>query len=155
MDKFWEWMEEKDYGSCECKAINGSFNTYHIDITKQMLIGYMIEYCFEKRIQVDLNLEYCNYKLIYDLLEKVINNYSGKCTTEEVIREMTQKDVEDIINSVQFGEAQVKNPDDWENHVGCPVCKSLNITEGVGRIETGKYNVCQDCGILFEKVRGN
>lgn len=52
MDKFWKWMEEKQYSrmsihdeQCVC-----DIHKNEVTFTKQMLIGYMMEYCCEKNI---------------------------------------------------------------------------------------------------------
>ena len=52
MDKFWKWMEEREYGYIEdlghrkrdILCIPGKIYITGIEPTKQMLIGYMIEY---------------------------------------------------------------------------------------------------------------
>lgn len=49
MKKFWKWMENKyevDMDACIEPQIKDSLSTYCFP-TKQMLIGYMIEYLFE------------------------------------------------------------------------------------------------------------
>lgn len=49
MNKFWEWMKEKKYAieNCGYCIINNDTGTF-IHSTKQMLIGYMIEYILAK-----------------------------------------------------------------------------------------------------------
>jgi len=119
--------------------------------------------------------------------ERGIDCFSkGKQETEEIIEESSQKEltqdyIEAMLNSVQFGEAQSKNPEDWENHeceydsdggackickktvtetilpsAGCPVCKSLYIkakrSEIAQGIEVVDYWICQECGNLFADV---
>ena len=188
MDKFWEWMEEKRYDEdgCFCDGFNyyEPMNKENAP-TKQMLIGYMIEYCFENKLRCDVNINQINYEATYYLLRGWIDR-SEKWEAEEIseessAKEMTQKDVDDII---QFGEAQSKNPKDWENHeceydsdggacrickktvietlysiveTKCPVCKSAEfkrtyLSKGNEARET--YNICEVCGVMFADDKG-
>lgn len=57
MNKFWKWMEKKGYKGifdtticreCQKKWLHSEL------ITDQMLIGYMLEYLYEKGIDVEL-----------------------------------------------------------------------------------------------------
>jgi hypothetical protein len=87
MNKFWEWMEKKDYGYYDKQE---GFETYcviwdglmskkddydqGIKPTKQMLIGYMIEYLLtiEKYNEELFNVDIRNEDL-YSELEILIN----------------------------------------------------------------------------------
>ena len=55
MKKFWEWMAKKDYGYTNSEGDLILKNKVKQDIlyqpTKQMLIGYYIEYCIEHKIR--------------------------------------------------------------------------------------------------------
>jgi len=63
MNDFWEWMEQKGYG--ECNAPEGVFDIgktwiadsadSFVEPTKQMLIGYMMEYLREQEGMIILN----------------------------------------------------------------------------------------------------
>ena len=65
-DDFWEWMEEKEYGKCETLANRKIYWIYNCQVhdhyitsiksTKQMLIGYMMEYLREKKGKIILNI---------------------------------------------------------------------------------------------------
>jgi hypothetical protein len=51
MDEFWEWMEEKKYGNYLMERLNDNY-CFNIRPTKQMLIGYMIEYIIFKQTYI-------------------------------------------------------------------------------------------------------
>jgi hypothetical protein len=46
MDKFWEWMEEKNYSDLDLRKGDSEYYIYD-DMPKQMLIGYMYEFLCE------------------------------------------------------------------------------------------------------------
>jgi len=62
MKKFWNWMKEKEYGGQisynydkDRKYINNETQQTRLELpTKQMLIGYMIEYLLTKHIFVGM-----------------------------------------------------------------------------------------------------
>jgi hypothetical protein len=72
MDKFWEWMKEKNYkGSFREKSLSLMDRGWTYP-SKQMLIGYMIEYLVEHGNNVILTS--CqNIEGIYDFYERQIN----------------------------------------------------------------------------------
>lgn len=59
MNDFWVWMGEKEYGECEVIGSRKRFRIFYnrensgfrtsIEVTQQMLIGYMMEYLREKK----------------------------------------------------------------------------------------------------------
>lgn len=78
MEKFWIWMEKKGYVVKVTKLENIPNFDYEmlgvkrgetIKPTKQMLIGYMMEYCFDKGIE--FNIRDFN---VYKILEEAIIN---------------------------------------------------------------------------------
>jgi hypothetical protein len=84
MDRFWEWMEKKEYCSLTpfwmargknniCFFDSGSYVPFK-EVSKQMLIGYMIEYIHEKAT-VNYSIQIKDYEDInemYDVLESRI-----------------------------------------------------------------------------------
>lgn len=58
MNEFWKWMDTKEYGVPESKRLvekrNNKIKIRFIYPTKQMLIGYMIEYLAEKGIFIGM-----------------------------------------------------------------------------------------------------
>lgn len=66
MDKFWKWMEEKEYGKYDKPEL----------LPNQMLIGYMIEYITEKTTYYNacksLPYVYNNIDSIYEKLKEQI-----------------------------------------------------------------------------------
>ena len=76
MDKFWEWMDGNNYGcfrdieiikgdKSKCFQVNGQTISFY----PQMLIGYMIEYCFDNEIVFKVD----DYN-VYEILENAIMN---------------------------------------------------------------------------------
>lgn len=83
MIKFWDWMNKKNYGRDLGKE-KVVFFTSHVfgrQASKQMLVGYMIEYLLDK--EVTFEIEFLNWddkqtiNEIYNYLEKKINNLEG------------------------------------------------------------------------------
>lgn len=80
MEKFWEWMIKMGYelNSCPSKEVhsihNPEFNT-SVRPTKQMLIGYMIEYLRTKGMFIGLSSVngFETIESYYESLEKKIN----------------------------------------------------------------------------------
>lgn len=61
MNKFWEWMEEKEAGFKRSGemffiAFLSDNRKVYIKSSKQLTIGYMIEYCIEHKIKVDIEI---------------------------------------------------------------------------------------------------
>ena len=83
MKKFWQWMEKNGYGTYTtskyknnhlvCFDIQGREDGYIIHPTKQMIIGYMIEYI--NNMEHLYQLCSCSKSIdeLYDCLEKIIN----------------------------------------------------------------------------------
>ncbi len=53
MKRFWKWIEKKGYGIAEepLLYVNNTFSM-EVDLRKQMLIGYMIEYLLSNKIHI-------------------------------------------------------------------------------------------------------
>ena len=74
LKKFWEWMEKKGYAY----PYGTNFWYLHdkdgdgLSPTKQMLIGYMMEYCFDQGITFNIN-----DTNVYGILEEAICNHDG------------------------------------------------------------------------------
>ncbi len=71
MDSFWKWMREKGYST---KLDRDNFiypkgSTLTCTPTKQMLIGYMMEYCFINDIV--FNIDDTN---VYKIMKEAITN---------------------------------------------------------------------------------
>jgi len=84
MKKFWKWMEKKGYISIATAITKGLMKGYQINgdrksnscntccsPTKQMLIGYMIEYLYEKEIY-DFPINPRGTEKIYNYLKQKI-----------------------------------------------------------------------------------
>lgn len=88
MDKFWKWMKEKNYGTkyslystgWECN--NGDSDCELTNYTKQMLIGYMIEYLCEE-ISAYWSLV-CKLPSSYDDIDSIYNNLKSQIESMEV-----------------------------------------------------------------------
>ena len=76
MYDFWEWMKKKEYGECEIIGSVKCLRVFHnpegseyrtsIEATKQMLIGYMMEYIIEKEGMIFPVDEKASTGAIYD-----------------------------------------------------------------------------------------
>jgi len=79
MDEFWKWMKKKQYGF---KGNNVQIAGFIVSFTKQMLIGYMIEYLF-----------YLGIADAFDVF--------SECTTDDIneIYEYLTDDINEIVNS--------------------------------------------------------
>jgi hypothetical protein len=103
MEQFWKWMKKKGYICkedlpwwCNCH-INENYkiafkdylevHEYNTSVTKQMLIGYMIEYIHETNGSFLGIPSYSNKKSTiidyYNILEKEINKMQKKFDTQE------------------------------------------------------------------------
>jgi hypothetical protein len=80
MDKFWKWMEEKDYSDLKCEKLLPVYNYFaYDDMPKQMLIGYMIEYIRDKigylltnkLIKSDIWIKKDIYKELEDIIKLI------------------------------------------------------------------------------------
>jgi hypothetical protein len=76
-DKFWQWMEKKGYGD----AGNVSKGFYYLTKdglfwkpTKQMLIGYMIEYLIQKDFLYEVGKNICGSTDIDEIYEDLEHN---------------------------------------------------------------------------------
>ena len=65
MSKFWKWMEDKGYGVDE-HIYSG--NGYTTKPTNQALIGYMIEYCIDKKIPLIPKCDITSIDMMYEFL---------------------------------------------------------------------------------------
>jgi len=71
MDKFWEWFHEKAIES------PGVYMLHQLTLThlpKQMLVGYMIEFCVEKNIEFTISnksITITFYYLERKIMEKI------------------------------------------------------------------------------------
>ena len=96
MDKFWVWMEEKGYTIIECinnackdfieidkdsiqasirnNPMDGYMESLIMELPKQMLIGYMIEYV-QETIQAEDIGWMLHEKDVYTSLKKVIKGW--------------------------------------------------------------------------------
>ena len=77
MNKFWDWIEENGYGFLadehgeNCLTDGEGVIEYP---TKQMLIGYMMQYIYLKNTVIrDIN-DFDNIKDVYNHLEETIEN---------------------------------------------------------------------------------
>lgn len=77
MNNFWEWMKEKEYGECEIIGSRKRFRVFYsreasafrtsIEATRQMLIGYMMEYLREKEGKIILSVGgRASIEIVYD-----------------------------------------------------------------------------------------
>jgi hypothetical protein len=79
MNKFWEWMEEKDYGfatygTSNYSLINSPYSDIiYTDSIKQMLIGYMIEYLIDCEETLHFDIRYDNTKMHDDMFDSIFN----------------------------------------------------------------------------------
>lgn len=84
MNKFWQWMEKKGYGKlrprCAYLIYNSNWGAeqeyediQEVDCpTKQMLIGYMMEYLYEKSESTNYFIHLRPTDELYEYLEKEI-----------------------------------------------------------------------------------
>ena len=73
MENFWKWMEKKKYGMADLQTIIGLHGDEE-PFTKQMIIGYLIEYLSFKLKYEDLLIELRTVttdKLYDRLIEKI------------------------------------------------------------------------------------
>lgn len=90
MNKFWEWMEKKYYGKKDWDSEfewkrgwigHPTIRTFYHPATKQMLIGYMIEYFWEHKSWKELYFSFRNaikHRNIYKELEQVIKELDSE-----------------------------------------------------------------------------
>ena len=79
MNKFWNWMKQQSYITSwddDGGFINFSDGVHHTYIkhylSKQMLIGYMIEYIYEKDSYIEFPSSVHDIENIYDYLKRRI-----------------------------------------------------------------------------------
>jgi hypothetical protein len=77
MNKFWQWMDKKDYGRLIGDKAVIFFNGYKYGKppTKQMIIGYMMEFAVEHKIGFTITTE--NFQRHLDKLYENINKLGG------------------------------------------------------------------------------
>ena len=81
MDKFWKWLEDKhkikhDEQGAHVFASDGVHVTLaRVNLTKQMLIGYMVEFIIDTGIETVKSIE--SIDKYYTLLEKGIDTEGG------------------------------------------------------------------------------
>ena len=79
MNKFWKWMKIKEYSKYREDENKYYINWDYDEFTKQMLIGYMIEYLIEhNELIIEISKEYFiygyrNIDTVYKQLENLIN----------------------------------------------------------------------------------
>lgn len=68
MDRFWKWMEGKEYGVPDSKRLverHEKIGLRFIYPTNQMLIGYMIEYLSENKVDMSETIPWHFQALIH------------------------------------------------------------------------------------------
>ncbi len=75
MDKFWEWMNKKGYAEKHFTGLQvippDQMDRLVHEFTKQMLIGYMIEYIYEKTQYIHIEDPHDVYEHLKDEIENL------------------------------------------------------------------------------------
>ena len=82
MNKFWEWMDKEkgiekldnEHNQHGMIVSQHQFDEAYVERFKPMLIGYMIEYCIENELKVDIEIPE-DFTLTID---KIYNNLESK-----------------------------------------------------------------------------
>ena len=76
MDEFWKWMRKKEYNDPQYEEYLLDTDDESISPTKQMLIGYMIEYLAEKNelTEIEFNYDMESVQEYFDRIKTIIEN---------------------------------------------------------------------------------
>lgn len=85
MEEFFTWMEEKKYATddCNCETVLIDMHDKYVYFTKQMLIGYMIEFLLEKEYLPEVIID----KSVDETYKSLMKDIRVFCKDDKTTRE--------------------------------------------------------------------